>query len=149
MSVNIEDLYRHMYEEHRFASEIRLKIIAGWFAIYVALSVAFGWAIQHYPKYTWFISIAAAITTLIMWLADIRNRAAIRSPKVIGDAIENDPRAGIPESQRFFASLEKGFSHSRLIDYLSIILLILLIYASWYLWYNSGVIPGSLPMPKA
>jgi membrane-bound metal-dependent hydrolase YbcI (DUF457 family) len=133
-----------MFEEHRFASEFRVKIITGWCAIYAALAVAFVWANSNYPTSSWIILAAAVVVTILMWLADRRNRPAIRSPKNIGMAIEIDKTAAIPDEQRFFSSLEKGISHSLIIDVLSIVLLIIFVLAAWYLWKHNGVIPGKV-----
>jgi hypothetical protein len=144
MAISIDDLYKHMFEEHRFASEYRIKIIIGWGAIYAALAAAFIWTNSNYPTLSWVIVAVAIIATICMWLADIRNRSSIRSPGIIGMAIELDARAAIPANQRFFFSLKKRITHSLVIDVLSIALLLIFAWATWYLLKHNGVIPGKV-----
>ena len=40
MSINIEERYKIIFENYRFASEYRIKLITGWAVIYAALAAA-------------------------------------------------------------------------------------------------------------
>jgi hypothetical protein len=139
MPIPVEELYKQSLEEHRFASEYRLKIIRGWSTMYVALSAAFVWVQANVPKISWLIPAAGAIITLFMWVADQRHRPAIGASKEVGRNIEIDEK--IVEGQRFFSKLEKGISHSLLIDIYAILLFAGLCLATGYLIRSGGAIP--------
>jgi len=145
--MDITERYKLIFEEHHYASDFRIKIFTGWCAMYAGLAAAFVWVHTTSKSLTWIITGAAAVITALMWLADVRNRSALRASKDAGAAIELDTSAGIPEDQRFFACLktdslfERLLTHSRAIDTFSIVVLVLLIGATWYLCSHRGVLP--------
>src|SRR5712691_7433697 len=83
MAIKIEDLYKHMFEEHRFASEYRLKILASWGVVYAALAGAFAWFYQVTPSLSWIVTLLAAAFTVIFWVGDRRHRPALWRSKEI------------------------------------------------------------------
>jgi len=139
MSLTIEDRYKLLYDEHKFASEFRLKLIISWFASYAALGVAFAWIQEHSKPSSWIITTITIVITIAMWLADYRHRTAIGSLKQAGQSIEKSEN--IPEDQRFFSGLNKGVRHGTLIDVLSVIILLALIFATCYLICAHGELP--------
>ena len=141
MPISMEELYKHMFEEHRFASEFRLKLLGSWGLTYAALAAAFAWVHREAPSLGSIITLLAAGFTIIFWVGDRRHRPAIKGPKIIGSKIENDPAAGIPEGRRFFTDVERGISHSKVIDYFAAIILGLLLVATVYLVIRGGKLP--------
>ncbi len=116
MTIEATVLYEQAFGSLRHASDIRVKIVGAWLAIYSAFAAAFVWVLINAKQYLWVIALAAALMTIVMWFADYRNRAAIRQAKSIGEHIEKDPPSGIPESRRFFSKLNEGVRHGLLID---------------------------------
>lgn len=141
MPISIEELYKHMLEEHRFASEYRLKILASWGVVYAAFAAAFAWVHREALPLSWVVTLLAGVFTVIFWVGDRRNRPAVKVPKIIGTIIENDTSSGIPEGQRFFSTLDKGISHSTIIDWFAGAMLALLLLATGYLICRHGALP--------
>ena len=147
MAIDISERYKLIFEEHHYASDFRVKIFQGWCVMYAALAVAFAWVHAASRAVTWTITSAGIVVTVLMWLADVRNRAALRASKDAGGAIEQDAKADIPENQQFFtrlatsSSFEKFVTHSWAINIFSIVMILLLLAASWYLWSRKGALP--------
>ena len=142
MPISIEERYKIIFENYRFASEYRIRLITGWAAIYAGLAAAFAWFYQVSRPITWVIPAVAIGITILMWVADRRHRPAIGRSKTAGINIEKDPSAGIPEDQKYFTDIEGGFSHSRAIDVFAIIALILLGAATVFLICYRGQLPS-------
>ncbi len=121
MPIETRDLYQQAFESLRHASDFRVKIIGGWAAMYTAFTGIFAWSIDRAPGIMWVVLLAAGVMTVLMWLADYRNRPAIGLAKDIGTDIENAAASAIPMKCRFFSRLDKGVSHSNLIDAFGVI----------------------------
>lgn len=135
MPITIEERYKEMFEQLRFASEIRLKIYAAWGSAYVALAAMFAW-MQSSPSVmslSWTVPLLGIVTTIIFWFADLRNQPAIKAAKDVGAAIEADPAAGILKEQRYFLQLEKGRPFGEIVNAFTVIVLAVLIAATVYL----------------
>ncbi len=147
MPIDILERYKLIFAEHHYASDFRVKIVTGWCLMYAGLAAAFVWVHSTSKSLDWIVTAAGVIITVLMWVADHRNRAALRAAKDTGFAIEQDQDADIPTEQRFFARLEtesrveKYVTHSRAIDALSIVMVISLGFATWYLLSYAGVLP--------
>ena len=147
MPISISERYKLIFEEHHYASDFRIKIFTGWRVMYAGLAAAFVWVHTASKSLSWTITGAAAVITALMWLADVRNRSALRASKDAGAAIESDRTAEIPDAQRFFTRLktdslfERLLTHSRAIDTFSIFMLVLFVAATWYLCSHKGVLP--------
>lgn len=147
MPIDITDRYKLIFEEHHYASSIRIKIFTGWCVMYAGLAAALGWLYSSSKPLTWVAPASALPLTAMMWFADIRNRAALRASKDAGVAIELDESAGIPPAQRFFTRLrtvrviERLLTHSRVIDAFSVAMLVFLLLATWYLYSHRGDLP--------
>jgi hypothetical protein len=142
MSISIDERYKQAFEAHRHASDFRGKIVAGWAASYAAVAGAFVWMQANHMSLTWVVTATATAITALMWIADLRNRAAIRRSKDVGASIENDPAAGVPLDQRFFAGLDKGISHSSAINGFAVVAMLVLVVATVCLWRSAGVLPS-------
>jgi hypothetical protein len=142
MPISIEERYKLIFEEHQFASEYRIKIVTGWCAIYAALAVVFAWIHQTIPALSWTVTTIGIAVTLFMWLADYRHRPAIGRSKDVGASIELDANAGIPDEQRFFSKLDKGFSHSTAINIFAGVIILFLFVATVYLICSGGRLPS-------
>lgn len=146
--IDIKDRYKLIFDEHHYASDLRVKIFQGWCVIYAAIAAAFVWVQLNLKPLSWVVTGIAILVTVLMWVADIRHRSGLRASKDVGSEIERDPDASIPENQRFFARvvpetfLEKALTHSRAIDYFSIITIVALTLATVYLWCSKGVLPS-------
>ena len=136
MPITIEERYRLIFENYRFASEYRIKLITGWVAIYTALAAAFGWTYQNAKTISWLLPLVGILITVFMWIADRRHRPAIGRSKTVGANIEVDQSAGIPENQRYFSDLTNGVSHSLIIDIFSVLIIICLGVATVFLICN-------------
>lgn len=141
MPISIEDRYKIIFENYRFASEYRIHLITGWGVIYAGLAAAFAWFYQNSREIIWVIPAVAIGITILFWIADKRHRPAIGRSKTVGENIENDRSAAIPENQRYFADIDNGISHSWLIDVVSALALILLGIATFYLICYRGQLP--------
>ena len=120
MSIDVKDLYDQAFAAHRHASDYRAKIMSGWAAMYTAFGALFVWSEGH-ERPLWVLAVAGALMTLAMWLADHRNRPAIGRAKDIGKSIEEDAASQIPDERRFFSKLDKGISHSTLVDIFAVV----------------------------
>jgi len=134
MAVKLEELYHMMFEHHKFVSEYRLSLLRTWGALYVALAGAFVWTQTNLSDFSWIITSLAVGLTLLMWLADRRHRPAIQACKDVAIDIEESMSANIPEKQRYFSQLDKGFSHSCAIDIFAATFSILLLLGTIYLY---------------
>lgn len=147
MPIDISERYKLIFEEHHYASDFRIKIVTGWCVMYAGLAAAFVWLHTTSKSVAWVVTAVAAVITALMWLADVRNRAALRASKDAGAAIEQHQDASIPADQRFFARLkteslvERFVTHSRAIDVFAIAMVVLLGAATWYLCSHKGVLP--------
>lgn len=145
MPVTIEERYKTMFEQLRFASEIRFKIFAAWGSAYVALGAMFAWMQSSNVKtLNWLVPLLGAVATIIFWLAEHRNQPAIGAAKSIGKEVEADPAAEIPEQQRYFSKLEEGVRFGVIVDVFAGLALVVLLVASVYLYCsrNQGALPG-------
>lgn len=125
--IDVKVLYDQAFASLRHASDIRVKIVGAWLAMYSAFSGAFVWILVNAKQYLWVVAVAGALMTIAMWFAEHRNRAALGRAKVIGEHIENDPASGIPQERRFFAGLDEGVRHGILINWFGGISLVLLV----------------------
>ena len=147
MPIDSLERYKLIFGEHQHASDIRMKILEIWGLIYAALAAVFGWAYSASPVFSWIVPALALFATILMWIADSRNRDALRSSKDVGAEIERDTNAGIPENQRYFDRLarksffERVVTHSFAIDAFSILMILLLLIATFYLFSNKGILP--------
>jgi hypothetical protein len=126
MCLKKEKLYEIIAEEHRYASEFRAKIIAGWFAIYTALAFAFPWFQEKAKEISFIVPLFGLFLTVLMWMADNRNRKALNSSRELGAKIEKDKKDPFPSEFRYFSSLTDGVPHGKLITIFSIVMLHLL-----------------------
>jgi hypothetical protein len=154
MPIDIAERYKLIFEEHHYASSVRIKIFTGWCVMYAGLAAALGWLYSTSQPLTWVATASAVPLTAMMWFADIRNRSALRASKEAGRAIELDDTAGIPPAQRFFTRLkattvfERSLTHSRVIDAFSIIMVAFLLLSSWYLYSHGGNLPQRAQRPN-
>ena len=64
-------------------SEFRVKNINLWSATYVALAVVFAWTYENSPLTAWFIPVATALITLLLWAGDYRVRVPSWPQRVV------------------------------------------------------------------
>jgi len=143
MPIDALERYKLIFEEHHYASDFRIKIVTGWAVMYAGLSAAFVWVYSVSKSLTWIITAAAAVITALMWLADVRNRAALRASKDVGAEIEQC-KDTVPEHQRFFVRLKTEscfLTHSFAIDMFAFVMVLLLGIATCYLFSRNGVLP--------
>lgn len=114
--ISAEEIYRQAFEGHRSASEFRLKVLGVWGASYAALAAAFAWTAREAPNADWQAPMAGSLATALFWLADRRNRDALRISRTIGEKVE--ARAVPATDERFFTELAKSKEtrHGWLID---------------------------------
>lgn len=143
MPVTIEERYKEMFEQLRFASEIRFKIFAAWSSAYVALAAMFAWMQSSNVKaLSWIVPLLGIIATIILWFADRRNQPAIGAAKQVGAAIEVDPAGEIPDQQRYFSQMEEGVRFGVIVNVFTVAMVGLLIAATVYLRCSHGELLG-------
>lgn len=134
-----DDHYKLIIEEHRFASEFRLKILAVWGAVYTALAAVFVWMYSAAMSIDWIVPLVGFVMTILLWIGDCRNRVAIGRSKDIGENLER--KLNIPDDLQFFAKLGSCLSHSRGIDIFGIAISVMLLASIGYLLCTSGELP--------
>jgi len=142
MPVPIEERYKHMFDQLRFASAIRFKIFAAWGSVYAALAAVFAWMQSFNMKpLSWVAPFLALVATILFWLGDIRSQPAIGAAKKVGVAIEEDPTSEIPVNQRYFPQLIQGVRFGVIVNVFAIGMLVLLGIAPAYLICTRGELP--------
>ena|SRR5437773_2558323 len=139
MAIGLDERYKQAFAAQQYAADFRVKIVTGWATFYAGFAAAFVWVQENHKRLSWLVTLIAAAITVLMWIADKRNRIAIHRSKDVGASIEKDAAAAIPDEQRFFAHLDEGISHSRAIDFFAVIVLIALMGATVYLFCTGGV----------
>lgn len=133
MALDVKDVYQQAFEAHRHASDFRAKIIGGWAAVFTVFAGLFAWSQTNRPDKPWIIPLAGLVLNVMMWLADIRNRPAIEEAKRIGRAIESDTANGLKAEWHFFSKVERGVTHSQMIDAFGLLSSAMFIGAAWAL----------------
>jgi hypothetical protein len=142
MPIPIEERYKHMFDQLRFASAIRFKIFAAWGSVYAALAAVFAWMQSFDMKpLSWIPPFLGLIVTILFWLGDLRNQPAIGAAKRVGEAIEKDSTSGIPQDQWYFPQLAEGVRFGVIVNVFAIGMLVLLALATAYLLCNRGQLP--------
>jgi hypothetical protein len=143
MAIEIAERYKLALTQHNHVSDLRVKIVQGWWLSYAAFAAAFGWVHAEARLVSWVVTLAAAAVTALMWVADRRNRDGFRDWRDIGRSIETDPAAGIPPEQRYFARLSNQTSlHSLAIDIGAGAIIVFLLAATVYLICKRGMLPS-------
>lgn len=110
---NRTELYRLMLDEHRFASEFRLRIVGGWGLGYAGFAVAFAWVYDQYfpePGLSACIAFLALLFTLFMWAVDCRHRRRLWASMRFGLWLEGLNQYHNPKTDRdLFAPPQDGF----------------------------------------
>ncbi len=144
MPIDIAERYKLIFAEHQHASSLRISLLRSWFLIYAALGASFAWTYQAAKEIDWIVSGVALIATLFMWGLDFRNRDATFGAHQVGKKIEEDSFSGIPQNQYFFARLEPTsllrhfLTFSRLVDFMTIVMSVIFLSATVYLFCNQG-----------
>jgi hypothetical protein len=125
--IDVKTIYDYAFASLRHASDIRVKIVGAWLAMYSAFAGGFVWVLVNARQYLWIVALAGALMTVAMWFAEYRNRVALGRAKAIGKHIENDPASGIPPELQFFSGLDEGIPHGTLINWFGGISLVLLV----------------------
>jgi hypothetical protein len=142
MPIPIQERYKHMFDQLRFASAIRFKIFAAWGSVYAALAAVFAWMQSFNMKpLSWIAPFLAFVITILFWLGELRNQPAIGAAKRVGEAIEKDSASEIPEDQRYFPQLAQGVRFGIIVNVFAIGMLVLLAIATAYLICNRGQLP--------
>lgn len=138
--MSLQQRYDQIFEEHRFASSFRLKILAAWGTVYAALAAVFVWTFVAATTIDWIVPGLGVGMTILFWIGDRRNRPAIRRSKDVGEAIERELELADP--QQFFSKLDEGMSHSTAIDIFAMVMIIMLSVATGYLLGTGGKLTG-------
>lgn len=137
-AIDINERYRQIFEEHRFASEYRLKLLTSWGAVYVALAAVFAWMYKVSRPADWIVPLLGIFVTFLFWAGDARHKHAIGRSKSVGERLEKR----LHDEEKFFRDLNYNISHTFVINVFAILMLILLILAVIWLVSNSGEMPG-------
>lgn len=99
-AISALDRYNQAFEQWRFASEVRFKILAAWWAVYIGLAAVLKWAWEYESlrRFAYVVPLVAALATALFWLMDELNGGAIYAGKEIVEEIEKT--AGIDEAKR-------------------------------------------------
>ncbi len=144
MRVDMTERYRLAVGQYKLAADIRVKIIQGCGLIYVALALAFAWA-QKGPKHlSWMVTAAGILATVLMWLAEIRNRSALSHASNVVTEIEKAGPDAVPPVQRLFRGPDESsprwppLAHGRLIDITAVLIIAFLLFATGWLLCSKG-----------
>jgi len=135
MSISPEDRYKQIFEHWRFASEIRFKILAAWWAVYVGLAAVFAWLWSgvSLKPFSFVIPLIGLIATVLFWFMDDRNGGVIYASRRIVENLEDVPE--IPSDQRIIPlSDDRGIKHATAITFFALLMGALLLCATIYLF---------------
>ena len=131
--------YRQAFETWRFASSVRLKLLASWWAVYGGLAVVFAWLWkgEEFKHFAFIIPVVGIIATVLFWFMDDRNGGAIYHSK---RAIESLEKAdNVPAEQRIVEQAEtRGLTHASAITIFALVMGAILLWCAIYLYCNRG-----------
>jgi hypothetical protein len=96
-------LYEQNNNQFRFFLTWRQLLLAGFFAVFGAIALAFRWSLQHNPSEAPIIPFVGSVVSVLLWLLDYRNYQLIEIAAKASTAIEkqiSDPSLG------YFATFE-------------------------------------------
>lgn len=101
----LKALYSEANNNFRFFLTWRQLMLAGFFGIFAAITLAFRWSLQHNSGEASIIPFVGTVVSLMIWLLDYRNYQLIEFAAAAGSAIEKklgDPHLG------YFATFDDG-----------------------------------------
>jgi hypothetical protein len=100
--------YKQAFEVWRFASEVRFKILAAWWAVYIGLGAVFSWMWEHPPfrQVAFVVPLIALLATGLFYTMDQRNGGAIFGSKGVIQAL--DAGDDIPAKQKIIERSNYG-----------------------------------------
>lgn len=137
-----EERYKALLGHHRFVSEYRFKLFAGWLAIYGALAVTFDWAYRNAQGLSWIVPLVAGFMTWLMWLADKNHRPAIEYVKEAGANIELANTSDIPYDKFVFAKFYSPIKGGTLMNGFAKVAIVVFAFATCWLLWSHGALPG-------
>jgi hypothetical protein len=104
-------LYEENATQYRFFLTWRQLLLAGYFAIVAALSIAFKWCLADAHAYVSVCPFVGVWVSAIFWALDRRNLQLYRLAGDVGSALEE--KLGIKVRGHFSEYQEKGYSNIR------------------------------------
>ena len=108
-------LYEENAAQFRYFLTWRQVLLAGYFAIIVALAIGFNWAIER-PAFVLFIfPLAGAALSVLFWALDLRNRELYQLTSKVGAKLEE--QLGLKGMGHFgaYSSSETKLPHSKIL----------------------------------
>jgi hypothetical protein len=140
MKLELNELYKEIFTEHRFAAEFRLKLAIALAVSYGALAVVFAWIHANSPALGAGVAILAMVVTALFWAEDRRRRIAGRRANLVGAGIE--ALAELPAELRFFTHINmRRTLHSHIVDVFCLVMLLGLVSGAAYLLWSNGALP--------
>ena len=138
--LELNELYREIFLEHRFAAEFRLKLAVAVGVSYGALAIVFAWIHANSPSLAAGVAMLASVVTALFWAEDRRRRIAGRRANLVGAGIE--ALADLPTDLRFFTHINmRRTLHSHIVDVFCIVMLLGLLSSATYLLWSAGTLP--------
>ena len=108
-------LYEKNAEQFKFFLTWRQLMLAGYFAIVAALSLAFKWALENQVLALFVFPLAGAWVSFLFWALDNRNRELYKLASDVGNKIEE--RMGLKGMGHFGAYFlsESRLGHGRIL----------------------------------
>ena len=133
--VSTLERYQLAAKTWHFASEVRLKLMAYWWAVYAGLAVVCGWMFHDptFRKLAFIVPLFAVFVTWLFWWLDNRNGGAIRGSREILREIEK--AINVPPEQRIYERTSYGRTHADAILIFAWVSGLLLIAAAGYLYW--------------
>jgi hypothetical protein len=106
----LKTLYSEANNNFRFFLTWRQLLLAGFFAVFAAVALAFRWSLQHNPGEASIIPFVGTTVSLMLWLLDYRNYQLVEFAAAAGSAIEKeigDPHLG------YFVTFNEGMAISK------------------------------------
>jgi hypothetical protein len=135
-NLTASDLYEHVTRNLHYYLEWRAKLLAGYFATWLSLGIAFAWSWAHRHDLR-ILTIAipfiiAAFVSLLFWGLDHRNRENYRGLLDAGDHLEEGIKITGP--YHHLNKLPKGISHSHILNTMFVLAALLSAVFGIYLW---------------
>jgi hypothetical protein len=125
--------YKQAFEMWRFASEVRFKILAAWWAVYLGLGAVFSWMWEHSPfrPVAFVVPLIGLLATGLFYTMDQRNGGAIYGSKGVIQAL--DAGDDIPAKQKIVERSNYGIlKHSTAILLFAVIMALIFLALTVY-----------------
>jgi hypothetical protein len=91
--LKVEELYKEVGTNYRYFLSWRHRLLAGYFVILAALSIAFSWLYKKAHSLLWVTFSFGIIITVVFWALEYRNRDLYHACQNTGEQLEKNNAA--------------------------------------------------------